>query len=243
MSSKSISAPTMSSSKDIAARSCSRSSTGRLWKTSSITSCGRSGASSAISSASSVSVAATSSSVSIDEISDSRTASETSSRMSPSRAARDEVPDVEPLVERQRLEDVGDVGRVQPVELALQRRLALLVDGALGELGVRRRRRLLALLVDQPFDQPVLAQQRRDVGERVLHARAARRSARRRRVSTGSGMVRRAFKASGPEARRRRDGRAHSSPAARRLDARHARVREPRADGIRARIVATRPSR
>ena len=33
----------------------------------------------------------------------------------------DEVPDVEPLVERQRLEDVGDVGRVQPVELALQR--------------------------------------------------------------------------------------------------------------------------
>ena len=161
MSSKSISAPTMSSSKDIAARSCSRSSTGRLWNTSSITSCGRSGASSAISSASSVSVAATSSSVSIEEISDSRTASETSSRMSPSRDGADQVPDVEPLVERQRLEDVGDVGRVQPVELALQRRVALLVDGALGELGVGLGRRLLQLLVHQPFDQPVLAQQRR----------------------------------------------------------------------------------
>ena len=51
----------------------------------------------------------------------------------------DQIPDVEPLVERQRFEDVRDVGRMQPVELALQRRLALLVDGAFGQLGVALR--------------------------------------------------------------------------------------------------------
>ena len=38
------------------------------------------------------------------------------------------------------------------------------------ELVARRVRRVLELLVDQPFDEPVLAQQRRDFGERVLHA-------------------------------------------------------------------------
>ena len=163
----------MSSSKDMAARSCSRSSIGRLEKTSSITSCGRSGASSAISSASRVSAAATSSSVSIDEMSDSRTASETSSRISPSRSRLDQVPDVEPLVERQGLEDVGDVGRMQPVEPALELRLVLLGDEALDELAAIAAlayRGVLELLVDEAFDQPVLAQERGDLGERVLHA-------------------------------------------------------------------------
>ena len=52
-----------------------------------MTSCGRSSAIAAISSAGSASAAATSSSVSIDEISDSRTASDTSTRISPSRSA------------------------------------------------------------------------------------------------------------------------------------------------------------
>ena len=53
---------------------------------------------------------------------------------------------------------------------SLQRRLALLVDGALGELGVRFAARVPDLLAHQPFDEPVLAQQRRHLGERVLHA-------------------------------------------------------------------------
>ena len=165
----------MSSSKDIAARSCSRSSTGRLANTSSITSCGRSGASSAISSASSVSVAATSSSVSIEEMSDSRTGVGDLDQDVAVALRLDEVPDVQPLVERQRLEDVRDVGRVQPVELALELRLVLLGDEALDELAatvVVAYRCVLELLVDQPFDQPVLAQQRRDLGERVLDALA-----------------------------------------------------------------------
>ena len=83
-----------------------------------------------------------------------------------------EVPDVEPLVERQRLEDVRDVGGVQPVELLLQCRLALLVDGALGELGGFVARLACLLILYQALDQPVLAHQRGDVGERLLHARA-----------------------------------------------------------------------
>ena len=48
-----------------------------------------------------------------------------------------EVPDVEALVERQRFEHVGDVGGVQPVELALQLGRVLPCDRAVGEL-VRR---------------------------------------------------------------------------------------------------------
>ena len=139
-----------------------------------MTSCGRSGASSAISSVSSVSVAATSSSVSIEEMSDSRTGVGDLEQDLAVALGLDEVPDVEPLVERQRLEDVGDVGRMQPVELALQLRLVLPGDEALDELAAVRRphRRVLELLVDEPFDEPVPAQQRRDLGERVLHALA-----------------------------------------------------------------------
>ena len=78
-----------------------------------------------------------------------------------------------PLVERQRFEDVGDVGRMQPVELALELRLVLLGDETLDDLAatlVVAYRRVLQLLVDESFDQPVPAQQRGDFGERVLHA-------------------------------------------------------------------------
>ncbi len=81
----------------------------------------------------------------------------------------DEVPQVESFVERQRLEHVGDVGRVQPCEHALERLPVLPRHGALRELVVPGGRRVLELVVDQPFDEPVLAQQRRDFGERVLH--------------------------------------------------------------------------
>ena len=165
----------MSSSKDIAARSCSRSSAGRLANTSSITSCGRSGASSAISSASRVPVGR-------DQLlgvhrGDQRLADRIRDLDQDVAVAgrADEVPDVQPLVERQRLEDVRDVGRVQPVELALELRLVLLGDEALDELAatyVVAYRCVFELLVDEPFHQPVLAQQRRDLDERVLDALA-----------------------------------------------------------------------
>ena len=84
-----------------------------------------------------------------------------------------QVPDVQALVERQRLEDVRDVGRMQPVELARQLRAVLLGDEALDDLaaaGVVAYRRVLELLVHQALDQPMLAQQRRNLGERILHA-------------------------------------------------------------------------
>ena len=55
----------------------------------------------------------------------------------------------------------------------LQRGGALLVDRAVGKLhglGVAVPRRPLELLADQPFDQPMLAQEARHAGEHVLHA-------------------------------------------------------------------------
>jgi hypothetical protein len=84
-----------------------------------------------------------------------------------------EIPDVQPLLERERFEDVRNVGGVQPVELALELRLVLPGDEAFDDLAATLRvdyRRVLELLVDESFDQPVLAQQRGDLGERVLHA-------------------------------------------------------------------------
>ena len=84
-----------------------------------------------------------------------------------------QVPDVQALVERQRLEDVRDVGRVQAVELARQLRAILLGDEALDDLaaaGAGADRSVLELLVHQALDQPMLAQQRGNLGERVLHA-------------------------------------------------------------------------
>jgi hypothetical protein len=90
------------------------------------------------------------------------------------------VPDVEPLVERKRLEDVRDVRRMQPVELALQRRHAFLVHLAVGEQRRLRgllARTFLALLAHEPLDQPMLAQKARHVRERILNAL--------RRVGTG----------------------------------------------------------
>src|SRR6185437_1656357 len=48
----------------------------------------------------------------------------------------------------------------------------------------RHLRRVLALLVDQAFDEPMAAQQRRDLGERVLYALA-----RQRAIDDGGVMV------------------------------------------------------
>jgi hypothetical protein len=119
----------------MAARSCSRSSGSRPWNTSSITSrqvgrevgefvgvelLGRGPREAG----------------SIDSMSDSRTASETSSRISPSRSALTRSQTNRRVVQRQRFEDVGDVGRVQAFELVGQ-----LVD---------------VLLVHQAFHQVVL---------------------------------------------------------------------------------------
>ena len=140
-----------------------------------MTSCGRSGASSAISSVSSVSVAATSSSVSIEEMSVSRTGVRDLEQDVAVAVGLDQVPDVEPLLERQRLEDVGDVGRMQPVEPALELCLVLPGDEALDEPAAMLAgdRRVLELLVDKAFDQPRLAHERGDIDQRVLDALAS----------------------------------------------------------------------
>ena len=82
----------------------------------------------------------------------------------------DQVPDVQPLVERQRLEDVGDVGGMQPVQLALEQHAVLPGDERLDEIRAMRVRRMRGLLVDQPFYETVLAKERGDVGERILDA-------------------------------------------------------------------------
>ena len=86
----------------------------------------------------------------------------------------DQVPDVEPLVERQRLEDVGDVRRMQAVEPSLELRLVLLGDEALDELAavLAGYRRMLELVVDEAFDEARLAQERGDLDHRVLNALA-----------------------------------------------------------------------
>ena len=106
--------------------------------------------------------------MSIDEISDSRTASDDLDEDLAVAIRLDEIPDVQPLVERQRFEHERDVGRVQPRERPLERGLVLPCDGALLELVARRVRRVLELRVNQSFDEPVLAHQRRDLGQRVL---------------------------------------------------------------------------
>jgi len=99
-----------------------------------MTSGGRSGARSASSSASSDSAAALSSCVSMVSMSDSRTASETSSRISPSRSAltrfHTSSRSSRPVVERQGLEHVGDVGGMKLVEALLQLGQVLLVQQA-----------------------------------------------------------------------------------------------------------------
>ncbi len=116
----------------------------------------------------------------------------------------DQVPDVQPLVERQRLEDVGDVGRVQPVQLA---RAAAPGSGgprALDQLpragsGAARSAR------GRPLDEPMLAQQLRDLGERTLHA------ASRARAVSASGFDDLGHGTAALQAERAGTGRAHST--------------------------------
>ena len=75
----------------------------------------------------------------------------------------DQVPDHQPLVERQRLEDVGDVGRVQLLELGAQLGEMLLVHQLLHQLMARHR-----LPPDQALDQLVPAQQLLDLAQVLL---------------------------------------------------------------------------
>ena len=79
----------------------------------------------------------------------------------------DEIPDDQPLFERQCFEDVGDVGRMQLVELFPQLGDVLLLDEALDELVARH-----FLAVDQALDELMLAQQLDDLFQAVLHALA-----------------------------------------------------------------------
>ena len=109
---------------------------------------------SAISSVSSDSAAASSSALSMVWISDSRTESETSSRISPSFSALDQIPHQPPFVERQRFQNVGDVGRVQRFQLALQLGQVLLVHQVFDQRLARP-----ALLVDEFLHQPHLGEQ------------------------------------------------------------------------------------
>ena len=103
------------------------------------TSSGRSGARSAISSASRFWAAATISAESMSASRVSRTASETSSRISPSRSLRTSPQTTSAVLERQALEDERHVGRVQPVEPLLQLDEVLLVDDRLDEPRAWRR--------------------------------------------------------------------------------------------------------
>jgi hypothetical protein len=66
----------------------------------------------------------------------------------------DQVPDEEALVERQRLEDVGDVGRVQLVQLGAQLGDVLLVHQVLDQLVARH-----LLAVHQALDDAMARQQ------------------------------------------------------------------------------------
>ena len=70
--------------------------------------------------------------------------------------------------------DERDVGRMQPIEPALELRLVLPGDEALDELAaiLAGYRRVLELLVDEPFDQTRLAQERGDLDQRILDALA-----------------------------------------------------------------------
>ena len=71
---------------------------------------------------------------------------------------------------------------MQPVEPLLERGAVLPGDEAFDEAGALGVGRVRGLLVDQPFDEPVLADQRGDVGERVLDAHA-------RDAAVGRGLV------------------------------------------------------
>ena len=77
----------------------------------------------------------------------------------------DQVPHHETLVARQRLEDVGDVRRVQGVELLLQLGPVLLVDERLHQRLARH-----LLLVHETLDQALLLQDRHDLLEVLLDA-------------------------------------------------------------------------
>ena len=77
----------------------------------------------------------------------------------------DQVPHAQTPVERQRLEDVGDVGRMQRIERLLQLGLVLLVDQRLHQIVARPH-----LSMDELFHELLLVQQLDDVLERVVHA-------------------------------------------------------------------------
>ena len=81
-------------------------------------------------------------------MSDSRTGSDSSSRISPSRSALTRSQTSEALVDRQRLQDVGDVGRVHLVELRPQLGEVLLVHERLDQLVPRH-----LLPLDQALDE------------------------------------------------------------------------------------------
>ena len=77
----------------------------------------------------------------------------------------DQVPDSQTLVERQRLEDVGDIGRMQAVEQLLQRRQVLAVHQRLDQFLART---LLAL--HEVLHQLVAMQQLDDLLEMRLYS-------------------------------------------------------------------------
>ena len=118
-----------------------------------MTSRGRSGARSAISSVSSCSVAATSSS--LVHVRDERFAHRIGDLEQDLAVAvgLDQVPDDEPLLERQRLQDVGDVRRMQAVEVLLQLDDVLLLHQVLDQLVARP-----LLPADEPLHDLVPAQ-------------------------------------------------------------------------------------
>ena len=128
---------------------------------------------------------------------------------------------------------------VQPVELALQRRLAALVDGAFGQLPAA-----VPALAAGSWTSPSTSRCRRrsavTSASSSCTCRAARvvRSRRCRRFRTWAGACRIGAWAGAPAAR----GRAHSTSAAVRGGSEFRRQGSAAA-GIRARIVATRPAR
>ena len=77
----------------------------------------------------------------------------------------DQFPDDKALVERQRFQDVGDIRRMQPVELVLQFGQVLLVDEGLHQLVPRH-----VLVVDHVFHDAMLLQQSQNLVEGLLHA-------------------------------------------------------------------------
>ena len=76
----------------------------------------------------------------------------------------DQVPDDQALFKRQCFKDVGNVGRVEFVELVLQLGKVLFVDEGLHQFVARH-----VLLVDHAFHDPVLLQQGSYLLESLLH--------------------------------------------------------------------------